>query len=252
MLKTRVIPVLLMKQGGLYKTKKFKSPRYVGDPINTVKIFNEKEVDELVLLDIAVGKNGGEPDYSLIERIASECFMPLCYGGGVDNIDQIRRLFATGIEKVSLNGILFSRPELVREAVQVFGSQSIVASIDIKCSLFGKHKVFNHTNGKCITKSPFAFLRELEQLGVGEILLNSVNRDGMMSGFDLDFIKLFCDSTELPVVACGGAGDISDLVTVANYSEVSGVAAGSMFVFHGKHNAVLITYPNRQELNKVF
>ena len=252
MLKTRVIPVLLLHKRGLVKTVKFKNPIYIGDPTNAIKIFNEKEVDELVFLDIDASKEGKEPDYQIIEDFASECFMPVCYGGGITNIEQMRKLFALGIEKISLNHAVIKKKKLIQEAVSLFGSQSIVVSVDIKKSLFGKYQVYSHGSKKVI-KVPFLdYIKEFETLGVGEILLNSVDLDGTQKGYDINLLKQIVKAVNIPVIACGGAGELSDFKKVKDEANVSAVAAGSFFVFQGKHNAVLITYPKYEELEKLF
>jgi len=252
MLKTRVIPVLLLHNKGLVKSVKFKSPKYVGDPINAIKIFNEKEVDELIFLDIDASKENREPDFTLIEDFASECFMPLCYGGGITHIDQIKKLFTLGIEKVSLNISALNTPKLIVEAVEIFGSQSIVVSIDIKRSLFGKYQIYNHVTKKSLKQNYIEYLKEIEKLGAGEILVNSVDLDGTQLGYNVELLKSIVDSVNIPVIACGGAGKLEDFKEVKEKANISAVSAGSFFVFQGKHNAVLITYPKYQELEQLF
>jgi len=252
MLKTRVIPVLLLHKRGLVKTVKFKKPIYIGDPTNTIKIFNEKEVDELIFLDIDASKESKEPDYQIIEDFASECFMPVCYGGGITNMKQIKKILALGIEKIALNTTAIKDEKLIKEAVSVFGSQSIVVSVDIKKSLFGKYQIYNHSSKKTI-KEPFLdYLKKLEALGAGEILLNSVDLDGTQQGYDIDLLKQVVEVMNIPVIACGGAGELEDFKRVKDEANVSAVGAGSFFVFQGKHNAVLITYPKYEELEKLF
>jgi imidazole glycerol-phosphate synthase subunit HisF len=250
MLQTRIIPVLLIHKGGLYKTKKFKKPKYVGDPINAIKIFNEKEVDELILLDIDASKENKEPNYKLIEDIASECFMPLCYGGGVKNLEQIKKIFSFGVEKISLNNILFEDDTLVKKAVEIYGSQSIVASVDINKTIFGKHAIYNYKTKKHTTLSYCNFINKLEKIGIGEILINCVYNDGMQTGYDLELLKIIANEVAIPVIALGGASSLEDFKKVIVDTEVSALAAGSMFVFHGKHQAVLIKYPKRDEIEK--
>jgi len=252
MLKTRVIPVLLLHNKGLVKTVKFKSPKYIGDPINAIKIFNEKEVDELIFLDIDASKENREPDFKLIEDFASECFMPVCYGGGITSIEQIKKLFALGIEKVSLNISTLTGENLIKEAVSLFGSQSIVVAIDIKKTFFGKYQVYNHSSKKVIKKNYLEYMKNIERLGAGEIFINSVDLDGTQEGYDIDLLKEVVKNVKIPVIACGGAGKLSDFEKVKNEANVSAVAAGSFFVFQGKHNAVLITYPKYEELEKLF
>lgn len=252
MLQTRVIPVLLLKDNGLVKTVRFKEPKYVGDPINAIKIFNDKEVDELIFLDIQASKKNKMPDFKLIQKVASECFMPICYGGGISSIDQMKKIFELGVEKVAINCNALSNSDLIKQAVDVFGSQSIVVSVDVKKSLFGKYKVFNHKNKRKIKTSLVNYLKEIEKSGAGEVLLNSVDQDGMQSGYDIELLRLAKSILTIPIIACGGAKDINDFKIAKEQSNVSGFAAGSMFVFHGKHKAVLISYPAYKQLRKIF
>lgn len=248
MLKPRVIPCLLLSGRGLYKTVKFNNPKYVGDPVNAVKIFNEKEVDELLLLDITATTENREPNYELIGDIASECFMPLAYGGGIKSIEQIRKLHRVGIEKVCLNTAAYLDPKFVKESCEIFGSSSIVAAMDVKKNFFGRYEVYV-SSGKSNTKQdPVAYAKHLERLGVGEIFVNSVDRDGMMSGYDLVLLKSIALSVDTPVIGCGGAGSLEHVKVAIAEAGVNAVAAGSMFVFHGKHKAVLINYPSPIEL----
>lgn len=252
MLQTRVIPVLLIHKKGLYKTTKFKQAKYVGDPINAIKIFNEKEVDELILLDIDASKEGREPDYKMIEKVASECFMPLCYGGGVKSIDQIRKIFSLGVEKISLNHCTLTDSRLIEEASAVFGSQSIVGTVNIKKSFFGKHKLYNHVSKKTLSKPIKTFLTELINKGVGEIFINDVDNDGVMEGFNVELLKELSSNLSVPIICCGGAGTLEHCRSVIAQTDASAVSAGSMFVFQGKHRAVLITYPERNKLDLLF
>jgi cyclase len=245
----RVIPILLLSKQGLYKTVKFKKPVYIGDPLNAVKIFNEKEVDELIFLDIDASAGGKEPDYRYLTDIASECFMPLCYGGGITNTEQIKKLIFSGIEKVSLNTVALGKPQFIREASDRFGSSTIVVSIDVTKNLFGKNVIYNKNKVKTVFYDPVAMAVEMNKQGAGEILINSVDRDGVMNGYDLELIKRISSQVDIPVVACGGAGEISHFKE-ADEAGASAVAAGSMFVFHGVHKAVLINYPEQEELRK--
>lgn len=252
MLQKRLIPVLLLHKGGLYKTRSFNKPLYVGDPINAIKIFNEKEVDELVFLDIDASKKGEEPNYAMIESIASECFMPLCYGGGINSFNQADKLFRLGVEKISLNNILLKETKIIPEIAKVYGSQSIVGAMDIKKNIFGKYFVYNHASKRNTNITPLDYAKKLENLGVGEILINNVNRDGKKNGFELELMSKISSSIKIPLIACGGARNIDDCAEILNNTEVSAAGAGSMFVFHGKHDAVLITYPNRELIeNKI-
>jgi cyclase len=252
MLQTRVIPVLLLQNKGLVKTVKFKKPKYIGDPLNAIKIFNEKEVDELIFLDIDASKEEREPDYELIEDFASECFMPVCYGGGVTKIEQIQKIFKLGIEKVSINLSALENLVLVEKASKSFGSQSIVVTVDVKKNFIGKYQVYNHKKDKMEKKQLQQYLVEIEKAGAGEILINSVDRDGTLSGYDIKLMKSVVDIVSIPVIACGGAGSLDDFKKVKDEANISAVSAGSFFVFHGKHKAVLITYPHYKKLEELF
>lgn len=251
MLRVRVIPTLLLKNQGLYKTTKFKNPKYVGDPINAVKIFNEKEADELVFLDISASKENKRPNFKMIENIASEAFMPIAYGGGIKNLTDIQQLFKIGIEKIVINTYAHENPNFIREAANIAGSQSIVVSIDVKKNFFGKYEMFSHSGTKKIKKDPFIYIKEIEKMGAGEIVINSIDKDGTRTGFDIALIEKTSSLVNLPIIALGGAGSIEDLGEAVNKGGASGVAAGSMFVFYGKHRAVLITYPKYSELIKI-
>lgn len=247
----RIIPVLLYHKGGLYKTVQFQKPVYVGDPINAIKVFNDKEVDELILLDIDASANKTEPNYELISKIASECFMPLCYGGGIKNIEQIKKIIRCGVEKIALNSSAIETPELIREAASKFGSSTIVVSIDYKKNFWGKNVVF-YKNGKEKTKyDPLELALKFQNLGAGELLLNSIERDGCMKGYDIEMIRNVSKELDIPVIACGGAGKIDHFVEAIN-NHASAVAAGSMFVFYGSHRAVLINYPFMSDIKKIF
>ena len=248
MLRKRVIPVLLLKGNGLVKTIKFKNPTYIGDPINAVKIFNEKEVDELVVLDITATIENRAPNFSKIAEIANECFMPLGYGGGIKSIDEIKKLFDIGIEKIILNSSLHINPKLITEAANIFGCQSIIASIDIKKNILGNYIIKTHSGTKVNQIKLIEFLKKVEDYGVGEIIINSIDRDGTMEGYDYKLIRITSEIVSIPVVACGGAGKIEHLAKAINDAGASAVAAGSLFVFQGVHKAVLISYPNYSEL----
>ena len=240
-LRKRVIPVLLLHKGGLYKTKKFGKPVYVGDPINAVRIFNEKEVDELVLLDIDASKEKRGPNFNKVGDIVSEAFMPVAYGGGITQMDQAEKLFFNGIEKVILNTVLFQSPEILTEIADRYGSQSVIASIDIKKNLFGKTKVYQHVSGSNISKDMVTLAREFEALGAGEIMLNSVDGDGTYIGYDYASLKAVSSAVDIPVIICGGASEKSEFIKAEEHG-ASAMAAGSMFVFQRPHNAVLISY----------
>lgn len=247
MLQTRVIPVLLLKNRGLVKTIKFQSPRYVGDPINAVRIFNEKEVDELIFLDIEATSQNREPDYELVGQIAREAFMPLCYGGGVKTLDQVKKLFSIGIEKVVLNSAAFENPNLVTQIANFSGAQSVAVSLDIRRDMFGKYSVWRQ-NGKHNTKLGLVeAATQMQERGAGEIFINSIDRDGTRSGYELKAIQQVAAAVKIPVIACGGAGTMQHFLE-AKQNGASALAAGSMFVFHGKHQAVLITYPRYEDI----
>jgi cyclase len=241
MRKARVIPCLLVKGNGLVKTKKFKDPDYVGDPINTMRIFSDKEVDEIVVLDIDASKTRREPNYELIAEMAGEAFMPMAYGGGVTSVEQVRQLIRCGIEKVVLNSAAIRSQEWIRNAVRIFGSQAIVGAVDVKKTLLGGYRVVTRSATEEADLDLDAHVANLIAAGVGEILVNSVDCDGMMTGYDLPLIRRIAKLVNVPIVACGGAGTVKHLAEGVQ-SGASAVAAGSMFVFHGKHRAVLISY----------
>lgn len=248
--KTRVIPVLLLRGRGLVKTVKFKDPTYIGDPVNSVRIFNEKEVDELVFLDIFATREGRGPDFDLLADIAGEAFMPMAYGGGITSLEQIRRVFALGFEKVVIDSAAYGGGALIREAAAVFGAQSIVGCVDVRRTLLGRYELYSHAGG---TKQPVGLVdhvKALEQQGVGEIIVNAIDRDGTQSGYDLKLIREVASNVQVPVVACGGAGSLDDMAAAVHDAGASAVAAGSLFVFVGPHRAVLINYPPRAELAK--
>ena len=242
-----MIPCLLLDGGGLVKTVRFKSPRYLGDPLNAVRIFNEKEVDELLLLDIRAWRGAGSIAWELVGKIATECFMPVCYGGGVTTLDQFRRLFAGGVEKVAINTAALERPELIGAAAREFGSQAVVVAIDVRKRFFGGAGAVSRGGSRWSGKDPVAWAREAEQAGAGELLLTSVDRDGTRRGYDLELVRAVTAAVRIPVIACGGAGSLTDLRAALD-AGASAMAAGSLFVFHGPHQAVLITYPERREL----
>ncbi len=248
MLRTRVIPSLLVHKEGLVKTVKFRDPTYLGDPINTVKIFNEKEVDELLILDIDATPRQHSPNYSFIEQIAGECFMPLSYGGGITGIEEIKTILRIGVEKVVLNSVVIADPLLLKSAVDQTGSQSIVVSIDVKKSFTGKYRVYSH-GGRVKTKwEPVSYAVRLQELGAGEILLNSIDRDGTMKGYDIELVSKISNAIDIPLIACGGAGNLADFSEAVYKGGASAVSAGSLFVFHGKHRAVLINFPTQEAL----
>lgn len=248
--KTRVIPVLLLRGKGLVKTTKFKDPSYIGDPINSVRIFNEKEVDELVFLDITATPEGRGPDFELLFDIAGEAFMPMAYGGGITTIEQMKRIFSLGFEKIIINSAAYSTPNVIREAVAIYGSQSIIGCIDVKKTLLGRYELYSHsaTNKQSIDLK--THLKNLITLGIGEILVNTIDRDGTMNGYDLKLLREVTSSVNVPVVACGGASGMADFVAAVKEASVSAVAAGALFVYMGPHRAVLINYPPRKEIEE--
>lgn len=247
MLRNRVIPCLLLKGRGLVKTTKFSDPVYVGDPINAIRIFNEKEVDELMVLDIEASRRGAEPQFDLIEQFAGECFMPLAYGGGVRTVDDAKRLFSLGVEKVTIQSRALEGLSVVSEIASLFGRQSVVVSIDVKASFLGRHRMYSSAGHKTTGRDWREFLQEAVAAGAGEVLLNAVNKDGTMSGMDLPLIETASRLCDVPLIACGGAGSLRDIKSAID-AGASAVAAGAFFVFYGPHRAVLITYPNYQDL----
>jgi cyclase len=251
MLKTRVIPCLLIEGQRLVKTTGFRDPRYIGDPVNAVRIFNEKEVDELVVLDITATVEQRPPNLRLISELASECFMPLAYGGGVRTLEHLQSLFSLGVEKVVINSEAAARPALISEAAAKFGSQSVIVSIDAKRKRLGGYEVRTRSGRHGTGLDPVGFARDMESAGAGEIFLNSIDRDGTMQGYDLELIRAVSQNVSIPVIACGGAGTLADLAAAVKQGGASAVAAGSMFVFHGRHRAVLINYPARRELEAI-
>ena len=251
MLKHRVIPALLLRDGGLVKTRQFKDAKYVGDPINAIRIFNEKEVDELMVFDIVASRRAQEPDYAMIELFAGECFMPLCYGGGVRSVEQAARIFDLGVEKISIQSAAIIDIELISRIAERFGSQSVVVSVDVRRNWLGRPKLYESCMGKD-HKLPWQdFMRQAVAAGAGEVLINAVDRDGEMQGMDLDLVREASSIVSVPLVALGGVGNLRDIKAAVN-AGASAVAAGAFFVFHGPHRAVLITYPRYQELQNLF
>jgi cyclase len=243
----RYIPILLLKDGGLYKTRKFDSVTYLGDPINTIKIFNDKLVDELLFLDIGAGRNRTAPNIEMLREIAGECFMPLAYGGGLTSLDQVREILAIGFEKVVVNTAAWTDPDFVPSLARVFGSSTIVGSIDVKRNWIGREKVYIRGGSHAIPMGAVEWAQELERRGVGELIINSIDRDGEMSGYDLDLIRRVSDAVSVPVIGAGGARDKHDLKAAVEDAGAAAAAAGAMFVFQGKHRAVLISYPSWKE-----
>jgi cyclase len=247
----RVIPCLLLKGAGLVKTVRFKDPTYIGDPRNAVKIFNEKEVDELVLLDIMASVERRKPNLGLIEEIVSEAFMPVAYGGGIRSVDDARAVLVAGVEKVVIATAAVENDQIIREAAAQFGSQSVLVCMDVKRRFVGDYEVFTHGGRKASGREPVLLAKRAEELGAGEIVVNSIDRDGTMSGYEVPLVKSVADAVGVPVLACGGAGTLDHVGQVVA-AGASAAAVGSMFVFHGKHRAVLISYPTQQELRRAF
>ena len=241
-----------MHTGGLVKTVKFKNSRYVGDPIVAVKIFNDKEVDELVLLDISAGTENRPPFFERIAEIASEAFMPMAYGGGIRTMEHAEKLFHLGIEKVVINSALATTPQLITEVANRYGSQAVIASIDVKKGFFGKTDVYTNSGQKSAKTDPVTYAKRAEELGAGEILLTSIDQEGTMEGYDLALTRAVSEAVNIPVIASGGAGKLDDFKKAVNEGRASAVAAGSLFVFHGRHRAVLINYPDRKDIEALF
>jgi cyclase len=252
--RSRVIPCLLLHKGGLVKTTQFSKPRYIGDPINTVRILNEKEADELLFLDIGATATGSAPKIDLIQEIVSEAFMPICYGGGVTTIGQMRQLFRAGVEKVSLSSAALRQPDLISEAAREFGSQAVIVTLDIrKTSRWsGKYSVVIHNGQQQVSGDPVDLARKMEELGAGELVLSFVDRDSVMAGYDVGFVGEVSRQLQIPVIALGGAGSLQDIREVIRVGGAAAAAAGSLFVYYGKHRAVLINYPSQKELSDLF
>ena len=247
MLYPRIIPCLLVHNKGLVKTVKFKEGKYVGDPINAVKIFNEKEVDELIVLDIDATREEREPDYKMIENLAVECRMPLCYGGGIKTAQQAEKIFSLGVEKIAISSAVIDNPLIVKELAQKVGTQSVVVILDVKKKIFGGYEVVTHNATRKTGIDPIKLTRELEDLGIGEIVINSVDNDGVMKGYDFNIIDKIKAIATVPMTVLGGAGSIKDIGSVIKKHGIIGVAVGSLFVFKGKYKAVLINYPQHKD-----
>ena len=251
MLLTRYIPCLLLKGAGLVKTVKFKNPKYVGDPINTVRIFNEKEVDELIFLDIEATPQDREPNYKLLSEIADECFMPLAYGGGIKTLEQAIKIFQIGIEKVAINSAAHSNLKLIGDIAAIYGTQAVIGIIDVKKSLFGKQEVVSNSATTKHKFTPEAWAQELGKAGVGEIMVTSVDMEGTWEGIDVALIKRITDSVNVPVIAHGGAGNVEHLKDAVRTGGASAVAMGSMVVYQKKDFGVLINFPDKKILEKI-
>ena len=250
MLRSRIIPCLLIHQGGLVKTQAFKNPKYVGDPINAVKIFNEKEADELIVLDIDATVNMRDPDFGLISKLAKECRMPLCYGGGIQNVRQAANILDMGVEKVAISAAAIANPSLLSDIAAAVGRQSVVAVLDVrkKTGLFsGGYEVCTHNSKVTHRLDPITLASRLQDAGAGEIMINVVNRDGLMEGYDLELADNFRRALKVPMTFLGGAGSLEHIHQLVCKLGVVGAAAGSLFVFKGKYRAVLINYPTPEQ-----
>jgi imidazole glycerol-phosphate synthase subunit HisF len=247
MLRPRIIPCLLVKDKGLVKTVNFKNPKYVGDPINAVRIFNEKEVDELMVIDIDATTENREPDYKMIENLAAECRMPLCYGGGVKTVEQAQRIFSLGVEKIAISSAAIENISLISEIAKVVGTQSVIVVIDVKKKLLGGYEVCTHNGKKKTGKDPVEFAKQVQKLGAGEIVVNSIDNDGVMKGFDFTIIDKIRQAVTIPMTVLGGAGSLEDISKVIEKYKIIGVSAGSLFVFKGVYKAVLINYPSKTD-----
>ncbi len=247
----RLIPVLLLKDRGLYKTRQFGKDSYVGDPVNTIRIFNDKEVDEIVVLDIRAARERTPVNYELLRDIASECFVPLSYGGGVNDVETVQKLIGIGFERVIVNTTAVDNIDIIRDMTSRFGSSTIIGGIDIKRTLLGKMTVIAKGGALKTKLSPTAWVQQLQDAGVGEILVTSIDRDGEMVGYDLDLLRILTSQSDVPIIACGGAADLHDLKSAYD-AGASGAAAGAMFVYKGKHRAVLIQYPKPNEIEDAF
>ena len=251
MLRTRIIPVLLMRDRGLVKTERFRSPRYVGDPINIVRIFNEKEADELILLDIQATSSRARPQFELLEQVASEAFMPICYGGAVTSVADAKRLLRLGIEKVSVNTALFENPRLIEVLAGELGSQCVVASVDVKRTWTGKYEVFSHSGRPVREREVLRWIERLVKLGAGEVLVNAVDRDGTMKGYDLHLLRMIRGQFDVPIIACGGAESLDDMRGALHVGHLDALGVGARFVYEGPHRAVLISYLSSSEISSL-
>ncbi|WP_395051200.1 AglZ/HisF2 family acetamidino modification protein [Flavobacterium sp.] len=252
MLRPRIIPSLLVHENGLVKTVNFKNPKYVGDPINAVKIFNEKAVDELAVFDIDATVLGKEPDYALIKKLANQSRMPLCYGGGVKTVEQAQKIFGLGIEKIALSAAVIENPDLITQIADRVGSQSVIVVMDVKKKMLGGYEIYTHNGKKASGINPVEFAVKVEKLGAGEIIINSIDQDGVMKGYDLNLIDKVSEKLSIPITVLGGAGSLQDIKKVIERHGIIGVAAGSLFVFKGVYKAVLINYPTQKEKEELY
>ncbi|MBI5038119.1 MAG: imidazole glycerol phosphate synthase subunit HisF [Candidatus Kerfeldbacteria bacterium] len=251
MLQTRAIPCLLKKGSSLVKTKQFGELQYIGDPVNTIQIFNNLAADEIIVLDITASVERRSPDLEFISQLTDECFMPFAYGGGVRTIDDMKRIFSLGVEKIIICSYAVESPQFIKDAALQFGNQSIIVSIDVKKNFLGRYHVYTHSATIDTKRNPVDFAQEMERSGAGEIFLNSINNDGMMHGFDLELINDISKVITIPLIACGGAGTLAHIKQAID-AGATAVAAGSLFVYQNGNRAVLINYPERQELDALF
>ena len=251
MLQNRVIPCLLIQDNKLVKTVKFKNPKYIGDPVNAIKIYNEKEVDELIVVDISKKRYENGPNFNLIKQMADECFMPVCYGGGISNIDQIQKILKIGIEKIALNTAIMLDTQLISQAANKFGSQCIVVALDIKKNWLGKYKVTFNSGDQMINTDIVDFAKTAENAGAGEILISNIDRDGTWEGFDIEMIRKITSNVSIPVIAAGGAGNLSHIKDAITIGKASAVAIGSMAVYQSKGMGVLINFPKTKVLEEI-
>ena len=252
MYRSRIIPVLLLKNKGLVKSVNFKNHRYIGDPINAVRIFNELKADELAFIDILATKEKRTISVDFVKNVGEEANMPFSVGGGIRTLEDIRKIIEAGAEKVILNSIAGEDPDFVTEAANSFGSSTITVCIDIKKDFFGKEKVWIKAGTKSINSDPVEYARQMEKAGAGEIIIQSIDKDGTMSGYDVNMVKIIAESVTIPVVSLGGAGKWEDLVELNDLISLNGLAAGSLFIYHGERNAILINYPDRDLIQQLF
>lgn len=252
MFRPRLIPVLLLKNKGLVKTTKFRDPIYIGDPINAVKIFNERNADELIFLDITASKENRTIPVDLVKRVGDEAFMPISVGGGINTIEQAKEMLNVGAEKVVINTAGVKNPKVITEIAKTFGNQSIAVSIDVKKDLFGKYHIYGKSGSEKSDMDLVAHAKKMRDLGAGEIIINNIDNDGVMKGYDIELIKLISSNVDIPVVALGGAGNEQDFVDCIKFGKASAAAAGSMFVYYGKKKGILINYPERKDLEVLF
>lgn len=242
---------MLLSGESLVKTVRFANPKYIGDPLNAVRIFNDKEVDEIFLVDIDATRKKAEPDFDLIQRISNEAFMPFGYAGGITNVEQVQKLFRLGVEKIGLNNICLTNPEFVSKVAALCGNQSVVVCIDVKKNFWGKYRVFDYLNKKCTDHDPIEYAKDMVARGAGEFLVTSVDNEGAYTGYDIKLLASISSAVNVPVVGLGGASTLDDFKKVRDEGGVSAAAAGSFFVLHGEHKAVLITYPSKSDLQRI-